>query len=29
MPAAKLLYGLTLAGYFGTLIVLTARFAWL
>ena len=29
MPPARLLYGLTLAGYFGTLVVLTARFAWL
>ena len=29
MSAARILYSLTLTGYFGTLIVLTARFAWL
>ena len=29
MSSRKLLYGLTLTGYFGTLILLTAWFAWL
>ncbi|MGB5259474.1 MAG: DUF2069 domain-containing protein [Gammaproteobacteria bacterium] len=29
MTAARLLYGLTLTGYFGTLILLTAWFSWL
>ena len=29
MSARRLLYGLTLTGYFGTLILLTAWFAWL
>ena len=29
MPTARVLYGLTLSGYFGTLILLTAWFGWL
>ncbi len=29
MTAARLFYGITLTGYFGTLILLTAWFAWL
>ena len=29
MTIARLLYGLTLTGYFGTLILMTAWFAWL
>ena len=29
MTAARLFYGLTLTGYFGTLILMTAWFAWL
>ena len=29
MTLPRLLYGLTLTGYFGTLILLTAWFAWL